>query len=153
MLTGSELPDTFPVRVPVWFPGCPFAGILVPVTALGTYWGNCLWAAVSRLPGSRACPGQELCSLLQTMGKGLILLHSKGEEKVIQDGTIPTLKSCLFVHCSRACIMLASRWATLSCSVDLDLSHRHFAASGIILLQGRRLMLALNCRWGVMLGD
>lgn len=87
------------------------------------------------------------------MGKGLILLHSKGEEKVIQDGTIPTLKSCLFVHCSRACIMLASRWATLSCSVDLDLSHRHFAASGIILLQGRRLMLALNCRWGVMLGD
>lgn len=35
----------------------------------------------------------------------------------------------------------------LSCSVDLDLSCCHLAESGIMLLQGRRLVLALNFKW------
>lgn len=59
-------------------------GYLVPgVTTLGRCWVNYLWAAGSRLPGSTACPGQVLCSLLQRMDRDLILLHSKEEEKII----------------------------------------------------------------------
>ena len=69
-LTGSEVPGTFSARVPAWFLGCPVLGVSCPGVAAS----------------GGAEHGRVLCTLLQRMDKYLMVLHSKAEEKIIEDG-------------------------------------------------------------------